>query len=499
MAGKITRILAGCVLAVMGALLFGLAVCSLFLTCTVDASAASETVRLGAAAAAGIIASALMLALMLGLIRLFGRFRRRAALICGILWGGFCLTFVLGVGIQQRYDFEAVTEAARLFAQGNYKMMSADYLNAVSYQLGIVLPMEFLARLFPRLPLNLIMQAANVLFTLGIAALILLLCSKLFPEEDCGPAALSLMAGCIPLALNCVFVYSTLPMLLLVLGSALCFRGALCGSLRQGVLCALLAGAACAVKPNAYIYLVALSICSLLALPEQKSPRLLLLPLLALLVGLGLSQGVLRQYELRGGVHLRPNVSTKARLVMGMQQGPAAGWYNLYIERYFPADVTPAQEAEQASQDLQAQLRSFADNPGSANRFYREKLLTQTLDPTYGTIRYGQVCEHTGPLSALYSAVYSAESPLHLLLLLLMKGWQCVFLFGTAAGLLASLRSKGSPDRVLLPLTALGGMLYHMIFEAKSHYMLVYTVLLLPWAAYGLTRLAGRLFRGKNV
>ncbi|MBR1408590.1 MAG: hypothetical protein IJ573_06830 [Clostridia bacterium] len=498
MAERITRVLARCILAVMGALLLGLAVCSLFLTCAVDSSVTSETVRLGSAGYTGIFASVLTLLLQLGLVRFFGRYRHKASLVCMLLWSTTCLIFVLGIGIQQRYDYEAVTEASRLFALGNYKMMHADYLNAVSYQLGIILPMEILARLFPRLSLNLLMQAANVLFTLSITALLLLLCSRFFPKDDCVPAAMTLTAGCIPLMLNSVFVYSTLPMLLLILGSSLCFSNALRSSLRQCFFCALLAGAACAIKPNAYIYLVALTICSLLSLPVLRSPWLLILPLFALIVGFGLSQGTVRQYELRSGVQLRPNVSTRARLVMGMQQGPAAGWYNLYIERYFPADVTPAQQTEQVSQDLQTQLHAFASDPASILRFYKEKLLTQTLDPTYGTIRYGQVCEHAGPLPALYHAVYNPQSPLHRLLLLLMKGWQCIFLFMAATGLLVSLHGKSNPDQVLLPLTSMGGLLYHMIFEAKSHYMLVYTILLLPWAALGLTLLV-RHTRKRNT
>ena len=43
----------------------------------------------------------------------------------------------------------------------------------------------------------------------------------------------------------------------------------------------------------------------------------------------------------------------------------------------------------------------------------------------------------------------------------------------------------------LLPLIVLGGLLYHLLFEAKSQYALPYFVLMLPVAAYGY----GRIFR----
>ena len=40
--------------------------------------------------------------------------------------------------------------------------------------------------------------------------------------------------------------------------------------------------------------------------------------------------------------------------------------------------------------------------------------------------------------------------------------------------------------RCLLPLILLGGLLYHLLFEAKSQYAMPYFVLILPIAAYGL-------------
>ena len=43
--------------------------------------------------------------------------------------------------------------------------------------------------------------------------------------------------------------------------------------------------------------------------------------------------------------------------------------------------------------------------------------------------------------------------------------------------------------RALLPLILLGGLSYHLLFEAKSQYALPYFMLLLPLAGAGLTAL----------
>ena len=50
-------------------------------------------------------------------------------------------------------------------------------------------------------------------------------------------------------------------------------------------------------------------------------------------------------------------------------------------------------------------------------------------------------------------------------------------------------RSIGNLLRTLLPLILLGGLLYHLLFEAKSQYAMPYFLLMLPLAAYGFFRL----------
>ena len=61
---------------------------------------------------------------------------------------------------------------------------------------------------------------------------------------------------------------------------------------------------------------------------------------------------------------------------------------------------------------------------------------------------------------------------------------QLVFL-GLLFGIIRLWRKKDLL-RCLLPLILLGGLLYHLLFEAKSQYALPYFVLILPIAAYGL-------------
>ncbi|MBQ5893420.1 MAG: hypothetical protein IIW78_04135, partial [Clostridia bacterium] len=55
-----------------------------------------------------------------------------------------------------------------------------------------------------------------------------------------------------------------------------------------------------------------------------------------------------------------------------------------------------------------------------------------------------------------------------------------------------SLIKKGRITDALLPTVFLGGFLYHLLFEAKSQYCMIYILLLLPLSALGAELLLGK-------
>ena len=58
-----------------------------------------------------------------------------------------------------------------------------------------------------------------------------------------------------------------------------------------------------------------------------------------------------------------------------------------------------------------------------------------------------------------------------------------------AVGGVCALRKKGGAALLMIPVTVLGGALYHLFFEAKAQYAYPYMVYMLPLAAAGLCRL----------
>ena len=480
-----------------------LAACDLFLTANLTTTAQmSETVTLVRdALLPGLLLTLAMLAalaLFHGALIRFARVRLTGALAA--LWLAGALVLAFGVQMRQMYDFAAVIEGAELFAQGNYKAMAVDYFNASSYQLGFCLPMEFIKRVFPAIDLNLFMQAVNAVCSVAAAGALAALC-ELLAGRRARFAACALYLTCLPALFYCAFVYATLPMALLCSCAFLCFalylRGRRAGFALAGGACVAVAAM---LKPNAYIPIAALVICALVDFLTSRDWRLLLIMALTAALAALLARAAIWQYELRSGTALIEDISMLARLTMGLQRdGAQAGWYNRYIEQFYPLDVTRAQELAVARADLQARLAELAQDPAMLGAFLRDKALTQWIEPTFGTLWYGHLSGQAGPLAGAAEAIYAQGGALRAAIEGYMDVWQQAVYLLAAIGTAVTLRRRGGAQELILPVTIIGGFLYHMIFEAKAQYIFVYALYLIPLAAQGLCALedaARRAWRG---
>lgn len=442
---------------------------------------------------------ALTAALLLALAAVHAFLRRRAgrrAFAAALaLWTAAALCFVLAVGLLPRADSALVIEAAKRFAAGDFSPLEGEYFSRVSYQLGICLPLEGLARLLPGLDLNLLMQALNCVISAALMALLCGLAGGLSGDARTSGAAALLYMAFVPMLLFNMFVYGVLPMLLLCVLAMRCFaRCARTGERRFGVLYALLIGAAAALKPNAMIVMLALLICAAVHALQRKDGFLLLCAALSAVLCFALPAGVIRLYELRAGVTLAPDTGMLLRLAMGMQDSMiAAGWYNGVIEEYWPLSVTLEMEKAAALEMLAARLREFAADPAGAWAFFKEKCLTQWAEPSYDILWYGAVCGKSGRFNGLAHAIFRDGSPVRALLAGYMNIFQQAAYVLALIGTCGMIREKRTEAvQLMLPVTVLGGFLYHMLFEAKSQYIYPYMLLLLPLAAAGMDLLAGR-------
>ena len=235
-------------------------------------------------------------------------------------------------------------------------------------------------------------------------------------------------------------------------------------------------------------------ICALLHGWANRDVKIVLLAALSFTIGKGAFAAVAAWYGKQGGVDFRANVSMLARLAMGMQESPiAAGWYNKYTEQFFAAEVTAQQEKAQALAAIGARLGWMRENPAAALAFYREKLLTQWLDPAYDSLWMGELSEKVGRYNGLIGSIYRRKDGLRTLMDGYMDAMQTAVYALSAVGGARLMKKKDDMAALALPVTILGGALYHLIFEAKAQYAYPYMVYMLPLAAAGLCALAEKL------
>lgn len=465
--------------------LLGLATTGMMMTAQLRAP---ETVRYVSGNVIAYVTGALaVLAILYGLTRALERFKR-FGLSLVIIWVLTTVVILFGMYTRQEVDFMYVCQAAECFADGDYQLLSGDYFNECSYQLGTVLMLECVARLVPQIPLERLMQGVNVLISMAGAWMLIVGGELAFRDKRVHSAALAMYLLCLPLAIYCIHVYGTLPMVMLCSAAILCFVLYIRRKqLRFGFMYVLLTALAYVIKPNSAIVLMALLICAVLHGMESGDWRLLGFAVMSVVLAVLLARLMILQYEWRGGVRVRENVSMLSRLVMGLQDGKrGAGWYNAYIEQFFDPAVSTENEKAIATADLLVRLDEMVADPARTAIFFVQKALSQWLEPTYGTLLYGEYCRQAGSFAGLAEAIFSEESMLRLVLESWMKAWQQTLYVLSAIGAGALMRRRSGAAELVLPVAVLGGGLYHMIFEAKSQYIYVYALYLVPVAAYGL-------------
>ena len=238
--------------------------------------------------------------------------------------------------------------------------------------------------------------------------------------------------------------------------------------------------------------MIAVIIVAVLEAIRRRRAKLLLLAAVFGACSLFILPGITRFYELRAGNELSTGVTALSYIAMGMQEGGRApGWYNGFNFVTYENTGLNTEASNQISLDAISQsLAGFAADPGYAFDFYSQKFLSQWADGTYASIQ-ATLADFGGRrpfFEELYYGKYTGifneycnllQNQIYLGLLIF------AILFAKKK---TSAISQGLP--LYLPMIgAIGGLLFHTIWEANARYIFPYGLLLLPYTAYGISAL----------
>ena len=163
-----------------------------------------------------------------------------------------------------------------------------------------------------------------------------------------------------------------------------------------------------------------------------------------------------------------PNISY---ILMGMSESwRGNGWYNEDIGE--PALKNPESSKEEYAEKIKDRLTYFLQNMGYTFRFYTMKLASMWSENTYSAVRLNLLHESEDD----YLNVIKEPLTFYQKALLILM---CV----CSIIVLIQNRKNLSVNVIYLLLIFMGGFAFHIIWEAKSRYIIPYIVVLIPIAS----------------
>lgn len=429
-------------------------------------------------------------------------------LILGIWW-------VVSSQLRPQSDQYLVSNAAYLAAMNNFSFMEDIYFSNCHHQLGMVLFYEIQARLFDRFSDTVIyMQIINVFYLAASYVALVLIMGKLFKSRRIQIlSAMTMMFSVQPL-LYTTFVYAVIPGIANVLW-ALYFEIKYFETenrkkyLWAGISVVLITFSVM-IKTNNLIALIALAGIAFVKLISRRRISDLAFIAAMAVCSLSIQSVAVSSYESRSGIKLGDSVPMSGYLAMGLSDPEgvlgcnAKGWYSSkYTFDNMSNNGYDAEKAnEYAINGVKEALGKFTTDYGYANDFFYEKNTSQWNEPTFASLWINTISarykdETPGKLAS--AVIYTNGGDSHSSLFEYMNIYQ-LFIYLTAfAGVIVCFRKKDIFCSSLI-LIVLGAFLYHMIFEAKSQYILPYFIILTGFSAAGFDALLSKpslLINGK--
>ena len=404
-------------------------------------------------------------------------------LLCG---GGLLLVFGRLTPAADSYSVYAIGEA---FAEGNLAAIQPTgntYLSFYPQQIGLIAYYELVIRLWKLLPISTpayhVIKLLNILLACGILYFQYRSVAVITASEKATVTYLLLAMGNLPLIFYTSFVYGEIPSFAffsmgLYFLLAYIFRAE---KSRYLILSAFSFMLSVMLRKNTLILIIAVLLAIFFHWLKTRKHSLAIYGVIVAVLSVCVLPTVQKGYELRADNYLLPGVSAYSYFAMGMQESTRGnGWYNgfnfnTYLETGLDKELTDTISKEIISM----RMEEFAENPGYAFIFYRDKLLSQWTDGSYACRQ--AIVSAFGNRSGLSASLF--DGTLGKVFTEYCNIYQCLIYICVLIFLIRN-RHLGKLPLYIGIIGIIGGFLFHLIWEANSRYILAYWLLMIPYAA----------------
>ncbi len=245
-------------------------------------------------------------------------------------------------------------------------------------------------------------------------------------------------------------------------------------------------------KYNGVLIVIAASLMLFVRMLRKKERRIKYLTVLILLVlcTYGVLGGIRAYFDHTAGARSDAGIGMRGYVALGFSESSVApGWFNdintsVYKEY---ADDLPRVE-ERYNEIIEERLDVFAADPEYGIRFFARKIASMWTEPAMQCFTNTSIRNLYGTLSYTWKDILYNGGVVNTILYIIMDVAQSCLYFGLMLRLFWIWKKKkirSCLEEGDLFVIFLGGFIYHLIFEAKCHYVLPYFIAIFPYALKG--------------
>ena len=263
---------------------------------------------------------------------------------------------------------------------------------------------------------------------------------------------------------------------------------------RYAILSAIFMAMAYMLRMNNLIYIIALVIYILLDILKMQSKNIKniiqkgIILILFIVISILPAKLIKTYWQNKLEIDNTKSFPTIGFICIGMEGGDrASGWYNGHANWAFEDIETSKQRYKD---EVSNRIQYFVQNPVYFVKFYTLKIASMWTENTYAglwynqTYNFGQIegIERTSSQQKLAWGVDSVVRKLTIPLYILQKA-VVLIIFGITILVIMKHRKNISNEVLLLIIIFIGGFLFHILWEAKSRYIIPYIITLIPLAS----------------